>query len=728
MKIIKKFKKRRFIFYTLSAIYVFGSVFLFRATEAQAAGSGWSLEQNNWKYLNEDRVPVKGWVLVGEEWYYMDPNTGVMKTGWIQSPDGKWFFLNNASDGSNGKMLTGWQWIDGNCYFFASEGKDQGGMQTGGKTPDGFQIDGQGRWVNEQGIVQFEQNKGILTNKEKAADGREKAVGSVGSGSTDRIGSNKIGSGRISSGRTSSGNVRHSKARKNKGSEEPKRKESVKDIQDKKNNLEEPGEKRSDNPGESEKGDKTEKEQISTPGNAEKAPEDITNEIDDPKEVDDKPEADLEEAPEVNAITISSWEPVEKMHVAFGEGRRAVIGRLPSKVTVTLSSGNKVEVEVTEWTGEINTYRQGAYTVKANYELPDGVSGEKPEITAMIEVAPKPAKMEVKLDKKDYDYSEDPILTIANYSGGDSVAVIWNKDVKDVTLTAEKEYRYDEASHTVTLITNQILKRDSGILSSPVSLDITIKVGEQQFLKTILYRAGKNVWANPKEYKNLERKKEARVSLVGLEEEDYVQLQIYVQDKLIQGTKVVKESDNGIENIYAVIPYEPLKDILDKDGAVTLTGRLPKAKDFSFTLSYVQEAVPTKLKELDAEVKINDMNGTVDGYPIYAYSESETIKINIKNKALTKAFLEKNLKVEIQSGDHARFTAPTMEEKKVGVFETGHWSISRQVAGNQLRVPTDQTRGHVEYKRKKDGSVPVTNIFLNLDGYEEKVLKVVVLP
>ena len=103
--------------------------------------------------------------------YYFDTKeegtAGNMHTGWYQTSNGKWYFFNNVdSDAAQGKMLTGWQWIDGYCYYFESKSDSEyGSMYTNRITPDGFKVDGEGRWTDDNGKVQFKENKGFSTKK-----------------------------------------------------------------------------------------------------------------------------------------------------------------------------------------------------------------------------------------------------------------------------------------------------------------------------------------------------------------------------------------------------------------------------------------------------------------------------------------------------------------------------------------------------------------------------------
>ena len=47
-----------------------------------------------------------------------------------------------------GRMLTGWQQIDGKWYYFEAElGKNQGRMYRNERTPDGFYVGADGAWV-----------------------------------------------------------------------------------------------------------------------------------------------------------------------------------------------------------------------------------------------------------------------------------------------------------------------------------------------------------------------------------------------------------------------------------------------------------------------------------------------------------------------------------------------------------------------------------------------------
>ena len=86
---------------------------LMATTQVTPAFAGsWKKEQSGWSYINDNGAKAVGWTKTPSGWYYLD-STGLMKTGWLQDVDGKWYFLDTAKGIQEGKMLTGWNWIDG---------------------------------------------------------------------------------------------------------------------------------------------------------------------------------------------------------------------------------------------------------------------------------------------------------------------------------------------------------------------------------------------------------------------------------------------------------------------------------------------------------------------------------------------------------------------------------------------------------------------------------------
>lgn len=124
----------------------------------------WKQEGGIWKYYDEKGEVKKGFIKLDKDWYYLNTSDGSMQTAWLHHTDGNWYFFNTLSDGTKGKMLTGWQWIDGYCYYF-SDIKDatEGKMLANTKTPDGYFVNADGRWSKEDGSAYFVSGKGQIT-------------------------------------------------------------------------------------------------------------------------------------------------------------------------------------------------------------------------------------------------------------------------------------------------------------------------------------------------------------------------------------------------------------------------------------------------------------------------------------------------------------------------------------------------------------------------------------
>ena len=120
--------------------------------------TGWIYDEGHWYYLLKDggfdsrinRLTVgelaRGWVkdfpltydedkLKAAPWYYLDPTTGIMQTGW-QYLGNKWYYLR-----SSGAMATGW-YQEGSTWYYLNAGN--GDMKTGW-----FQVNG--KWYYAYG-------------------------------------------------------------------------------------------------------------------------------------------------------------------------------------------------------------------------------------------------------------------------------------------------------------------------------------------------------------------------------------------------------------------------------------------------------------------------------------------------------------------------------------------------------------------------------------------------
>ena len=104
-----------------------------------------------WWYQNPDGTwPANGWAQLPwngkTDWYYFDAE-GYMVTGWVTWENNR-YYLHPISDGTQGYMYTGWHEIEGKWYYFRPEsGGPQGSLFVNGTTPDGYNVDANGVWI-----------------------------------------------------------------------------------------------------------------------------------------------------------------------------------------------------------------------------------------------------------------------------------------------------------------------------------------------------------------------------------------------------------------------------------------------------------------------------------------------------------------------------------------------------------------------------------------------------
>ena len=126
-------------------------------TWTQVANKKWIFASNRtytdeWAYISNPYA-------TGEQerasWFRFDRD-GFMVTGWQTDPDGNIYYLKTAMDGTQGQMLTGWQYItdeagqavEGTWYFFNLESDGtRGKLLISTVTPDGYTVNGKGQWV-----------------------------------------------------------------------------------------------------------------------------------------------------------------------------------------------------------------------------------------------------------------------------------------------------------------------------------------------------------------------------------------------------------------------------------------------------------------------------------------------------------------------------------------------------------------------------------------------------
>lgn len=140
-------------------------------TPAADDGGTWSVDAlEKWHYTN-GREYKNEWAEISNpyadaskgqptvSWFHFNAD-GVMDTGWFTDGNGYTYWLNPEKDGTQGRMLTGWQWIDDNgdgtaeCYYLCEdENNVLGHLYKNTTTPDGYTVNSKGQWTRNGSVV-----------------------------------------------------------------------------------------------------------------------------------------------------------------------------------------------------------------------------------------------------------------------------------------------------------------------------------------------------------------------------------------------------------------------------------------------------------------------------------------------------------------------------------------------------------------------------------------------
>ena len=124
-----------------------------------AMRTGWEHLADGWHFFASNGAQMGGWLLDGGQWYYLDPSSGVMRTG-MTGVDGTWYYLDSSgamrtgwehlADGwhffaSNGAQMGGWL-LDGGQWYYLDP--DTGIMRTEPLELNGrrYEFDASGAW------------------------------------------------------------------------------------------------------------------------------------------------------------------------------------------------------------------------------------------------------------------------------------------------------------------------------------------------------------------------------------------------------------------------------------------------------------------------------------------------------------------------------------------------------------------------------------------------------
>ncbi|WP_314163889.1 IdeS/Mac family cysteine endopeptidase [Lachnoanaerobaculum gingivalis] len=169
---------------------------------AHAGVDGWKQENNGWKYYKENKA-LKAWQQINNNWYFFNED-GSLKTGWYMDATNNWYFLDSSKTANEGVLLSGWQWIDGYCYYFEGTDNTTFGKMYSNAVVSGYKVDALGRWINESGTEYYEAGKGISTGNASQSSSNTAKKTSI-TGSSGRSGGSSKGGSSGRSGGSSKG-------------------------------------------------------------------------------------------------------------------------------------------------------------------------------------------------------------------------------------------------------------------------------------------------------------------------------------------------------------------------------------------------------------------------------------------------------------------------------------------------------------------------------------------
>ena len=101
-----------------------GNIWYYRYPDGTYRKNGWEKVSGKWYYFDASGAMKTGWVTVNGQTYCLDATGGDMKTGWIKTSDGQWYYMNpDPSSSTQGAMLKNqFADINGKTYYFGASG------------------------------------------------------------------------------------------------------------------------------------------------------------------------------------------------------------------------------------------------------------------------------------------------------------------------------------------------------------------------------------------------------------------------------------------------------------------------------------------------------------------------------------------------------------------------------------------------------------------------------
>jgi len=110
----------------------------FKKSTGTYATNEWAKINGKWYHFDQDSNMQTGWLSDQNKWYLLNPDGAMCADTWVLV-NGKWYYFN--ADGS--MKCNEWYFYKEDWYYLGRDGD----MLVSDITPDGYQVDSEGKWI-----------------------------------------------------------------------------------------------------------------------------------------------------------------------------------------------------------------------------------------------------------------------------------------------------------------------------------------------------------------------------------------------------------------------------------------------------------------------------------------------------------------------------------------------------------------------------------------------------
>lgn len=110
----------------------------FKKSDGTYATNEWAKINGKWYHFDQESNMQTGWLFDQNKWYILNPDGSMCADIWALVNE-KWYYFN--SDGS--MKCNEWYFYKDSWYYLGADGD----MMVNGMTPDGYQVDQEGKWI-----------------------------------------------------------------------------------------------------------------------------------------------------------------------------------------------------------------------------------------------------------------------------------------------------------------------------------------------------------------------------------------------------------------------------------------------------------------------------------------------------------------------------------------------------------------------------------------------------